>query len=89
MHKEVVMHTHFNHPDEMTGVTQDAMDLLMERGVTVRNQAVLQRGVNDDTQTMKQTGEAVEFPEHTTLLCVLPRSGAGGGGPEDNAARRS
>ena len=53
MHKEVVMHTHFNHPGEITGVTQDAMDLLTERGVTVRNQAVLQRGVNDDTLTMQ------------------------------------
>ena len=61
MHKEVVMHTHFNHPDEITGVTQDAMDLLMERGVTVRNQAVLQRGVNDDTQTMKQLVKRLSF----------------------------
>ena len=52
MHKEVVLHTHFNHPAEITGVTQDAMDLLMERGITVRNQAVLQRGVNDDAATM-------------------------------------
>ena len=31
----------------------DAMDYLMERGVTVRNQAVLQRGVNDNIETMK------------------------------------
>ncbi len=61
MHKEVVMHTHFNHPDEITGVTQDAMDLLMERGVTVRNQAVLQRGVNDDTQTMKQLVKRLSY----------------------------
>ena len=53
MHKEVVLHTHFNHPNEMTGVTQDAMNLLMELGVTVRNQAVLQRGVNDDLATMQ------------------------------------
>ena len=52
MHKEVVLHTHFNHPAEITGVTQDAMDLLMERGIKVRNQAVLQRGVNDDAATM-------------------------------------
>ena len=53
MHKEVVVHTHFNHPAEITGITQDAMNVLVERGITVRNQTVLQRGVNDDSETMK------------------------------------
>ena len=61
MHKEVVMHTHFNHPSEITGVTQDAMDLLMERGVTVRNQAVLQRGVNDDALTMQMLVKRLSY----------------------------
>ena len=42
-HKEVVLHTHFNHPREITGITQAAMDRLFERGITVRNQSVLQR----------------------------------------------
>lgn len=53
VHKEVVLHTHFNHPAEITGITEDAMNVLMERGITVRNQSVLQRGVNDDVDTMK------------------------------------
>jgi lysine 2,3-aminomutase len=53
MHKAVVLHTHFNHPNEITGITNDAMDKLFERGVIVRNQSVLQRGVNDDVDTMK------------------------------------
>ncbi len=53
MHKEVVLHTHFNHPKEITETTKIAMDMLMERGVIVRNQSVLQRGVNDDVATMK------------------------------------
>jgi lysine 2,3-aminomutase len=48
LHKEVVLHTHFNHPREITAMTKDALDVLHERGVTVRNQTVLQRGVNDD-----------------------------------------
>ncbi|MEO6952189.1 MAG: KamA family radical SAM protein [Polyangia bacterium] len=52
-HKEVVLHTHFNHPNEITGITEDAMNRLMERGITVRNQSVLQRGVNDTVETMK------------------------------------
>jgi lysine 2,3-aminomutase len=43
----VAVHTHFNHPREATGITQDALDLLFERGVPVRNQCVLLRGVND------------------------------------------
>jgi lysine 2,3-aminomutase len=53
MHKDVVMHTHFNHPNEITGITRDALNKLFERGILVRNQAVLQRGVNDAPETMK------------------------------------
>ena len=45
--KEVVLHTHFNHPNEATGFSQDAARVLSERGIFVRNQSVLQRGVND------------------------------------------
>ena len=52
VHKEVVIHTHFNHPNEITSISKRAGDLLMERGVTVRNQSVFQRGVNDDADTM-------------------------------------
>jgi lysine 2,3-aminomutase len=53
LHKEVVLHTHFNHPNEITGITEDAMNALFERGVTVRNQCVLQRGVNDTVEAMQ------------------------------------
>lgn len=53
LHKEVALHTHFNHPNEITGVTRDAMNRLHEHGVTVRNQSVLIRGVNDDPETMR------------------------------------
>jgi lysine 2,3-aminomutase len=53
LHKEVVLHTHFNHSNEITGITEDAMNKLMERGITVRNQAVLIRGVNDSVEQMK------------------------------------
>jgi lysine 2,3-aminomutase len=54
LHKEVVIHTHFNHPREITAITKAAMDRLCERGITVRNQTVLQRRVNDrsDTQVL-------------------------------------
>jgi lysine 2,3-aminomutase len=53
LHKEVVIHTHFGHPKEITGITEDAMNRVMERGITVRNQTVMVRGVNDDIATMK------------------------------------
>jgi lysine 2,3-aminomutase len=50
--KDVVVHTHFNSPNEITWITQRAMDELFRRGITVRNQSVLIRGVNDDAATM-------------------------------------
>jgi lysine 2,3-aminomutase len=53
MAKEVVLHTHFNHPNEITGITKRAMDRLHAEGVIVRNQTVLQRGVNDDAAVMQ------------------------------------
>lgn len=52
LHKEVVIHTHFSHPNEATEISKRAMDKLFEDGITVRNQAVLQRGVNDSKETM-------------------------------------
>ena len=53
VHKEVALHTHFNHPREITAISGRALDELMERGICVRNQTVLQRGVNDDVGTMQ------------------------------------
>ncbi len=52
LHKEVALHTHFNHPSEITDITETAMNRLMDRGIFVRNQSVLQRGVNDTPETM-------------------------------------
>ena len=53
MHKEVVLHTHFNHPSELTEITQRAMNRLFAAGVFVRNQSVLQRKVNDTPEVMR------------------------------------
>jgi len=52
VHKEVCVHTHFNHPVEITDITRRALNRLFSMGITVRNQCVLQRGVNDDAATM-------------------------------------
>jgi lysine 2,3-aminomutase len=51
--KDVMLHTHFNSPNEITWITEKAMRLLFERGIMVRNQSVLIRGVNDDRFTMQ------------------------------------
>ncbi len=53
LHKDAVVHTHFNHPNEITAVTQAAMNRLTERGITVRCQTVLQRTVNDSPEVMQ------------------------------------
>jgi lysine 2,3-aminomutase len=51
--KEVVLHTHFNHPNEIIAITKRALDGVFERGIITRNQSVLQRGVNDSIATMQ------------------------------------
>ena len=51
-HKEVCIHTHFNHANEITAITKDAMGILFSRGVKVRNQSVFQNHVNDTTGAM-------------------------------------
>src|SRR5690606_38529223 len=48
----VVVHTHFGHPHEVTWISQQAMQALHQRGIKVRNQAVMLRGVNDNVETM-------------------------------------
>ena len=53
LRKDVVVHTHFNHPSEITEVTRQATGRLAERGIFVRCQTVLQHGVNDSPETMQ------------------------------------
>jgi lysine 2,3-aminomutase len=50
--KNVSLHTHFNHPNEITWITEAASRRLFEEGVQVRNQTVLLNGVNSDVETM-------------------------------------
>ena len=50
--KEVVLHTHFNSANEITEFTREAMEYLFKKGVTVRNQSVLIKGVNDTQEKM-------------------------------------
>ncbi|RKU41667.1 hypothetical protein DL546_004271 [Coniochaeta pulveracea] len=50
--KAMAVHTHFNHPQEISWITRLAAQKLLEAGVMVRNQSVLLKGVNDDVATM-------------------------------------
>lgn len=52
MFKSVFVHTHFNHPREVTPLVEEAMRRLFAEAIHVRNQAVLLRGVNDDASTL-------------------------------------
>ncbi|TNF26899.1 MAG: KamA family radical SAM protein [Deltaproteobacteria bacterium] len=59
--KDMAIHTHFGHANEITGFSEDMMRLFQERGVLVRNQAVLQRGVNDTDQAMLEMTRKLGF----------------------------
>jgi lysine 2,3-aminomutase len=59
--KEVVVHTHFNHPNEISEITQRAAAVLFARGIYIRNQTVLMRGVNDSVETMLLLVKRLEY----------------------------
>ena len=50
--KSVALHTHFNHPNEISWITTLAAQKLFENSVIVRNQSVLLNGVNNNVQTL-------------------------------------
>jgi len=46
--------THFNHPKEITEESQKCVETLLESKVSVLNQTVLLKGVNDDPKTIEE-----------------------------------
>lgn len=50
--KTLFVPTHFNHAREITTVARDAIHRLRRAGITVNNQAVLLRGVNDSVEDL-------------------------------------
>ncbi|MFQ5586524.1 MAG: KamA family radical SAM protein [Thermodesulfobacteriota bacterium] len=52
--KTLYVPTHFNHYKEITPVSKDAVMALREAGITVNNQAVLLRGVNDTPDDLEK-----------------------------------
>jgi lysine 2,3-aminomutase len=61
LHKDVVVHTHFNHPREITAVTKQATDKLVEEGIFMRCQTVLQHGVNDSPETLRMLVQRLAY----------------------------
>lgn len=51
--KYLALNVHFNHPDELQPEVLEACYKLTSRGITLRNQTVLLKGINDDSKTMK------------------------------------
>jgi len=74
--KQVALHTHFNHVNEFSWVSREAAQRFLEEGVTVRNQSVLLKGVNDDAESMgaliRELADSgiipVCFPRHLLLI---------------------
>ncbi|MHB0774547.1 EF-P beta-lysylation protein EpmB [Halomonas sp. WWR20] len=54
-----VMVLHINHPQEIDAAVIEALARLRDVGVTLLNQSVLLRGVNDDVDTLAQLSEAL------------------------------
>ncbi|KAK7720007.1 hypothetical protein SLS64_002188 [Diaporthe eres] len=50
--KAVSLHTHFNHPNEFSWITEAAAQKLFAANVPVRNQTVLLKDINSDVPTM-------------------------------------
>lgn len=78
--KRMALHTHFNHPNEISWVTELASKRLVDAGVTVRNQSVLLRGINDNAETMgtliRKLAETLRIqPVRSIALCISPPCG--------------
>ncbi len=50
---QLFINTHFNHPNEITDESYQAIKILRELGIPIGNQTVLLKGVNDDTDIMR------------------------------------
>ena len=56
---QVVMVVHCNHPNEIDAAVQQAMQRLAQAGVTLLNQSVLLRDINDDAATLVRLSRAL------------------------------
>ena len=52
-HGPLYIHTHFNHPSELTDEAHEACRILVDAGIPLNNQSVLLKGINDDADTLE------------------------------------
>ena len=57
--QQIIMVLHINHPQEISAELADKVALLIQVGVTVLNQAVMLRGINDSTDTQMALNETL------------------------------
>lgn len=53
-YQPIWINTHFNHPQELTPDSIKACAAIIDAGIPLGNQSVLLRGINDNTETMKE-----------------------------------
>ncbi|MDG1122499.1 MAG: EF-P beta-lysylation protein EpmB [Glaciecola sp.] len=57
--QQIIMVLHINHPQEISVELADKVELLIQAGVSVLNQAVMLRGINDSSDTQIALNEAL------------------------------
>ncbi len=50
--KKIYIVTHYNHPNELTETSKRAINALIDCGIIIKNQTVLLKGVNDDSNIL-------------------------------------
>ncbi len=59
--KKIYIMNHFNHPRELTPEAIKAINLVMDAGAIVVNQTPIIKGVNDNTEVLKELFEKLSF----------------------------
>jgi lysine 2,3-aminomutase len=57
--RQLYVNTHFNHPKEITSQSYQATKILRDLGIPLANQSVLLKGINDDTDVMRDLVHAL------------------------------
>ena len=71
------IHTHFNHPDEITADAALACARLADAGIPLGCQTVLLRGVNDNPLVIRELMQKLLNCPRSTLLSFSGRPGKG------------
>lgn len=86
--KQLFLITQFNHPREVTPEAAECVRKFREMGIVVRNQTVLLKGVNDDSQVLGTLLRKADGDRRAALLCVPVSAGARREKPFPGAACR-